>query len=92
MASLIRSDLRTIGYYNFKRQLSTDKCMKEMRAVFGNNCPSLRTIQRWYLQYQCNKFNLDDDLHLERPAEVSRFSREHCYNPKNDRASPANHV
>ena len=42
-----------------------------MIAVFRNDCPSLRTIERWYLEFKHGSFSLDHNLRPGRPFEVS---------------------
>ncbi|PSN45171.1 hypothetical protein C0J52_03917 [Blattella germanica] len=36
-----------------------------------DDCPSLRTIERWYLQFKHKSLSLDDDPSPERPIELS---------------------
>ena len=68
MAELTKRDFQVI---NFQRSLTTKECFDEMSAVFRDDCPSLRTIERWYLQFKRKSFSLDDDLRPGRPIELS---------------------
>ena len=42
-----------------------------MSAVFRDDRPSLRTIERWCLQFKRKAFSLDDDPCPGRPIELS---------------------
>lgn len=70
MTSLNKRDVRVIIYYNFKRGLSKQECFDEMCSVLGQEVPSVRTVERWYLQFKRGEFELDDDPRPGRPAEV----------------------
>jgi len=70
MESFTKREFRTIILYNFKRQLPDFECYNEMRGCFGDNSPSLRTIQRWYLQFRRGVLTLEDDPRSGRPHEA----------------------
>lgn len=70
MATLTARDYRAIMLYNFQRGLPKSECHEEMKRVFQENCPSLRTIERWYKQFQRGLFKLEDDARTGRPVEV----------------------
>ena len=70
MAALAKRDFGVIFYYNFKRGLITKDCFEEMIAVLKNDFPSLRTIERKYLQFKRGLFPLDDDPRPGRSVEV----------------------
>ena len=42
-----------------------------MSEVFGENCPSVRTVERWYLQFRRGSFVLEDQLYIGRPPDVT---------------------
>lgn len=48
MSYLTRLDFRVIIFYNFKRKLCEEECLKELQSVFGNAAPSSTTVRRWY--------------------------------------------
>ncbi|CAH0719195.1 unnamed protein product, partial [Brenthis ino] len=50
---------------------SQQECLDEMISVFGQEALSLRTIERWYLQFKRGAFGLDDDPRPGRPIEVT---------------------
>ena len=50
MATLTTRDFRAIISYNFPRGLRQQDCFKEMSELFSEDCPSVRTVERWYLQ------------------------------------------
>ncbi|KAK2580009.1 hypothetical protein KPH14_007665 [Odynerus spinipes] len=41
-----------------------------MKDVFDDTCPSLGTIERWYLQFKRGVFSLEDDPRSGRPSDV----------------------
>ena len=57
--------------YNFARGLSKEECFKELSEVFGEDCPSVRTVERWYLQFRQGSFVLEDKTHTGRPLDVA---------------------
>lgn len=70
MASLTNSQIRTIIYYNFRRELSHQQFHEEMKRVLRDTGPSLRTVERWYKQFERGVFDLEDDPRPDRPREV----------------------
>ena len=71
MATLTRRDFRAIIYYNFARGSSNEECFKEISEVFGEVCPSVRSVKRWYLQFRRGSFVLKDQPHAGRPSDVA---------------------
>ena len=63
MATLTRRDFRVIIYDNFSRGSSKADCFKEMSKVFGEDCPPVRTGERWYLQFWRGNFFLEFQSH-----------------------------
>ena len=59
-----RHDFSAIIYYNFSRGLSNEDCFIELSQVFSKDCPFVRTVECWYLQFQRGLFVLQDDLSL----------------------------
>ena len=49
VATLTKRDFRRIIYYKSSRGLSKEDCFKDMSEVFSEDCPSVRTAERWYL-------------------------------------------
>ena len=41
------------------------------RDFLGENCPSVRTVERWYLQLWLGSFVLDNQLQTGRPSDVA---------------------
>ena len=71
MATLTKRDFRAIIYFNFSRGLSKEDCFKEISEVFSNDCPSVRTVERWYLQFRRGVFDLEDEPHTGRLSNVA---------------------
>ena len=42
-----------------------------MSEVFGEDCPAVRTLERWYLQCWQRSFVLEDEPHGGRPLDVA---------------------
>lgn len=68
MEYFTRRDVRAIKLYNFKRGLSPENCVEEMKNVFEDEAPSRSTVFRWYLQFQRGIYKLDDDVRTGRPS------------------------
>ena len=64
MTIFTRRHFRAIIYYNFSRRLGNE----EMLEMFGKDCPSVRTVERWYLR---GSFVLEDRSHTRRPSDVA---------------------
>ena len=71
LTTLTRHDFRAVIYYNFATGLSKEECLKEMMEVFGEDCSSVRTLQRCYIQFQQGSFVLKDQPHTGRPFDVA---------------------
>ena len=71
MATLTRRDFRAIIYYILARGLSKGEFFKEISELFGEDCPSVRTVDCWYLQFRRGNFVLDDQPRTERPSVVA---------------------
>ena len=56
--------------HNWKIGLADSQCYDEMSSVFADFNPSLRTIQRWYLNFNRGNFNLEDDERSGRPVSA----------------------
>ena len=69
IATLAKRDFRAIINYNFARGLSKEECFKEMAEVFGEDCPPVRTVERYYLQFQHGSFVLKDQPHIGCPSD-----------------------
>jgi len=70
MTTLTRRDFRAIILFNWKKGLTDSQCYEEMSTVFSDSSPSLRTIQRWYLNFKRGNFNLEDDERSGRPVSA----------------------
>ena len=71
MATLTIRDFRAIIYYNLARGLSKEECFREMSEVFGEDCPSVRTVEHWYLKFRRGNFVFEDQPHTGRPSDVA---------------------
>lgn len=62
-----KENLRAIIFYNFKRGLTRLQCFEELTTVFSDKAPCLRTVERWYLEFQRGSSSLGDRHREGRP-------------------------
>nr|XP_026496311.1 uncharacterized protein LOC113400850 [Vanessa tameamea] len=70
MSELTRRDFRAIIFYNFKRGLSADDFVSELKFVLNEKAPSHSSVYRWYKQFQRGDLNFSDDSRSGRPVEA----------------------
>ena len=49
----------------------TESLFSIISEVFGEDCPSVRTVERWYLQFRRGGFVLEDQPHAGRLSNVA---------------------
>lgn len=59
--------MRAIIFYNFQRGLTRIQCFEEITSVFSDAAPCLRTVERWYLEFQRGHSSLSDKSCEGRP-------------------------
>ena len=64
---LDRSQIHTIIFYNWKRNLKAEDCLKEMSTAFGEGIVSLATIKRWYAEFRQGRQSLKEQQKSGRP-------------------------
>ena len=57
---LTRRDIRAIILFQFKLEKSISECHQNFITAFPNNKVSLATVKRWYREFKCGNFNLED--------------------------------
>lgn len=62
-----KKNVRAIIFYNFRRGLTRLQCFEEMTSVFHDEAPCLRTVERWYLEFQRGHTSLSDKSREGRP-------------------------
>ena len=56
--------------YEFKKGSKASQAARNIRSVYKNEVPSIRTCQRWFKQFESGNFNLEDSLRSGRPSSV----------------------
>ncbi|KAL0850447.1 hypothetical protein ABMA28_012250 [Loxostege sticticalis] len=56
-------------FYNFRRGL-TRLCFEELTSVFSDEAPCLRTVERWYLEFQRGHNSVSDRSREGRPKSA----------------------
>ena len=57
---LTREHFRAIVLYNFRRGLSRQECVDELKTLFGNKVPSYSTVRNWFNEFNCGRRLLKD--------------------------------
>lgn len=57
-------------YYDFKSYISPKQSVERLRAAFGNEAPSQRTVYSWYNEFKFDRVALSDDLREGRPVST----------------------
>ncbi|CAG0917466.1 unnamed protein product [Notodromas monacha] len=68
-------EYRAIFFYNFMRGLNSVDCETEMKELFGDEAPSMSTIQKWYQRFKAGDFNLDDEPRAPKPSCTENVER-----------------
>ena len=52
---------RSIIFYNFRRGLSRQKCIHELKSLFGDKAPSYSTMKNWFNEFNCGQRLLKEE-------------------------------
>ena len=52
--------------YECKKGSKTSQAARNIRSVYKNEVPSIRTCQLWFKQFESGNFTLEDSLRLGR--------------------------
>ena len=55
---------------NLKKGSKASQAARNIRSVYKNEAPSIRTCQRWFKQFESRNFTLEDSLRSGRPSSV----------------------
>ena len=85
-------------FYDFMRKLTAEQSHDNLLEAFGDQAPSKRTVERWYLEFKRDRTSLQDEPRSGRPSTVvtpdtvatvgsliredSRITFEHCWDPR----------
>ena len=66
---LIRKDFRAIIFHNFRRGLSRQECIDELKSLFGDKTPFYSTVKNWFNEFNRGRHSLKDEVR-EGPAKT----------------------
>ena len=61
---------RLFIFYEFSRGASSTETFENVQTVFGEACPTFRTVQHWFSKFSDGDLNIDDAPRSGRPKEV----------------------
>ena len=64
---LNREHFRAIIFYNFRRGLTQQQCMDELKSLYGDEAPSYSTVKNWYNEFNRGRRSLNDEFREGRP-------------------------
>ena len=67
---LNRKHFRAIIFYNFRRGLTQQQCIEELKSIFGDEAPSRTSAYRWYGEFNRGRSLLQDGFREGRLKSV----------------------
>jgi [histone H3]-lysine36 N-dimethyltransferase SETMAR len=67
---LTREHFRAIIFHNFRRGLSRQQCIDELKSLYGDQAPSFSTVKNWYNEFSRGRRSLTDEFREGRPKSV----------------------
>lgn len=64
---LSKENFRAMIFYNFRRGLTWQQCLEEMKVVLGDESPGRTMVFKWYKEFERGRSNLKDDPREGRP-------------------------
>ena len=59
---LTREHFRRTIFYNFRRGLSRQECIGELKSLFGDKAPSYSAAKNWFNEFNCGQRSLKDKV------------------------------
>ena len=59
---LTREHFCAIIFDKFRRGLSREECIDELKFLFGNKAPSYSTVKNWFNEFNCHRGSLKNDV------------------------------
>ena len=56
--------------YKFKKGSKASQAPRNIRSVYKNEAPRVRTCQRWFKQFESGNFTLEESLRSGRPSSI----------------------
>ena len=57
-------------YYDYKKKLSQEECLKSLQKTFGDSCVSHTTVYRWYAEFNRARDHFEDEPCTGRPRSA----------------------
>lgn len=67
---LTRENFRAIIFHNFRRGLSQEECLSELKSLYSSEAPSKTTIYRWYSEFRRGRNSVGDVPSSGRPKSA----------------------
>ena len=67
---LNREHFRAIIFHNFRRGLSRQECIDELKSLYGDEAPSYSTVKNWFNEFNRGRRSLEDEGREGRPKTV----------------------
>ena len=64
---LTREHFRAIIFHNFRRGLSRQECIDELKSLYGDEAPSYSTVKNWFNEFNRGRRSLKDEDREGRP-------------------------
>ncbi|XP_037952518.1 uncharacterized protein LOC119682999 [Teleopsis dalmanni] len=64
---LTREHCRAIIFQNFRRGLSRQECIGELKSLYGDEAPSYSTVKNWLNEFNRGRRSLKDEFREGRP-------------------------
>ena len=66
---LTREHFRAIIFHNFRRELSQQECIDELKFLYGYEAPSYSTVKNWYNEFNRGRRSIEDEFRESRPKK-----------------------
>ncbi|XP_037959311.1 uncharacterized protein LOC119688717 [Teleopsis dalmanni] len=64
---LTRELFRVIIFHNFRRGLSRQECIDELKSLYGDEAPSYSIVKNWFNEFNHGRRSLNDEFRESRP-------------------------
>ncbi|CAD7006174.1 unnamed protein product [Ceratitis capitata] len=65
-----KDHMRHIMFYEFRKGKTVGAAIKDIREVYLDRAPALRTVNKWFAKFRSRDFNLEDQPGSGRPSEL----------------------
>ena len=59
---LTREHFRSIIFYNFRRGLSHQQCIDELKCFYDDKASYYSTVINWFKEFNCGRWSLKDEV------------------------------